>query len=231
MYSIPTGDFVTSTLSGALAQAATSATIGTGLTLPATNGVLHLNYDSTVAVGTDEGPETISYTAYNSGTGAITGLARGLAGTTDVAHANGSTVACGMSSLYLTAEAWTAFTPSWTNLTVGAGGTNTGAYVQIGKTVHFRTRFIFGSGSAVGTNPQITLPVTIKDYVTRSIIGSVMLEDNGTGTYTGVVLTDGTIYAHLTSGTYLQQAQMTASAPWTWTTNDSIETTGTYEAA
>jgi hypothetical protein len=231
MYSIPTGDFVTSTLSGALAQAATSATIGTGLTLPATNGVLHLNYDSTVAVGTDEGPETISYTAYNSGTGAITGLTRGLAGTTDVAHSNGATVACGMSSLYLAAEAWTSFTPSWTNLTVGAGGTNTGAYVQIGKTIHFRTFFKFGVGSAVGTDPTLTLPVTSATYGGTSIIGQVRIVDAGSNIYIGFIQNNGILYIHNSSGTYGQQSGITATVPMTWTTNDEIEITGTYEAA
>ena len=97
----PVGDFVTSTLSGALAAGATTATIASGLSLPATNGILHINYDSTVAVGTDEGPETIQYATYTTGTGALAGITRGLGGTTDVAHANGSTVSAGISVEHL----------------------------------------------------------------------------------------------------------------------------------
>ena len=97
----PTGDFVTSTLSGALAAGATTATIASGLSLPATNGILHINYDSSVAVGTDEGPETIQYATYTTGTGALAGITRGLGGTTDVAHANGSTVSAGISVEHL----------------------------------------------------------------------------------------------------------------------------------
>ena len=95
------GDFTTSTLSGALAAGATTATIASGLSLPATNGILHINYDSTVAVGTDEGPETIQYATYTTATGALAGITRGLGGTTDVAHANGSTVSAGISVEHL----------------------------------------------------------------------------------------------------------------------------------
>lgn len=98
--SIPTADFVTSTLNGALTNSATSATIGTGLNLPATNGVLMIDYDSTVAVGATSGPETITYTSYTSGTGALAGITRGKAGTTGVAHSNGASVCCAPSSLY-----------------------------------------------------------------------------------------------------------------------------------
>lgn len=96
-----TADFVTSTLDGALAAGVTTATIDSGLDLPATNGVLHLDYDSTTAVGADNGPETVTYATYTSGTGALAGLTRGVAGTTDVAHANGATVSAGISVEHL----------------------------------------------------------------------------------------------------------------------------------
>lgn len=96
-----TADFVTSTLDGALAAGATTATIDSGLDLPATNGVLHIDYDSTTAVGSDNGPETITYATYTSGTGALAGITRGVAGTTDVAHANGATVSAGISVEHL----------------------------------------------------------------------------------------------------------------------------------
>lgn len=98
---IPTSDFVTTTLNGALTAGATSATIGTGLGLPATNGILHLDYDSTSIVGADNGPEVITYTAYDDSTGAVTGITRGAAGTTGVVHANGASVQCAPSTLLL----------------------------------------------------------------------------------------------------------------------------------
>ena len=97
----PSADFVSTTLSGALAAAATTATVGTGLSIPATNSYLQIDYDSTTAVGSDNGPETVFYAAYNSGTGALTGMVRGQGGTTDVAHANGAKVQLGMSTEFL----------------------------------------------------------------------------------------------------------------------------------
>jgi hypothetical protein len=128
---------------------------------------------------------------------------------------------------------WVAWTPSYTNLTVGSG-TNVGAYCQIGKTVHFRTYWKFGAGSAVGTYPTLTLPVALS--AVGYPIGVVTLVDNGTGTYTGAI-SDGagatTIIINCigTSGAVAQITQINAGNPWTWTTNDAIAITGTYEAA
>jgi len=101
MYSLPTADFISTSLNGALSAAGSTATIGTGLNLPATNGILQIDNNSTTAVGVDNGPETVSYATYTAGTGALTGLVRGLAGTTGVAHANAASVSSGPSTLYM----------------------------------------------------------------------------------------------------------------------------------
>jgi hypothetical protein len=100
MYKQATADFATSSLNGAMTAVATTATIGTGINIPATLGILQIDYDSAIAVGTDNGPETISYAAYTTATGALTGITRGLAGTTGVAHDNGKSVQSAPSSLY-----------------------------------------------------------------------------------------------------------------------------------
>ena len=96
----PESDFVSSSLSGALAAATTTMTIGTGLSIPATNSYLQIDYDSTTAVGSDNGPETVFYATYTTGTGAIAGMVRGQAGTADVAHANGAKVQMGASAKF-----------------------------------------------------------------------------------------------------------------------------------
>ena len=103
----PSSDFVSSSLNGAFAAGATTATIGTGLSIPATNSFLQIDYDSTTAVGSDNGPETIFYATYTTGTGALGGILRGQAGTDNgtsgngVAHANGAKVQCAMSAALL----------------------------------------------------------------------------------------------------------------------------------
>lgn len=97
---VPQGDFVTSTLIGAITNASTSFTIGSGLSLDTTGGLLQLDYDSVLGLGVDGGPETIAYTSYNSATGVVSGVTRAQAATTAVAHANGATVQSAPSSKY-----------------------------------------------------------------------------------------------------------------------------------
>lgn len=97
---VPQGDFVTTTLNGAITNSSTSFTIGSGLTLDANGGFLQIHYDSVLPLGTDDGPETIAYTGYNTGTGAITGVTRAQSGTTAVAHSNGANVQCAPSAKY-----------------------------------------------------------------------------------------------------------------------------------
>lgn len=97
---LPTSDFLTTTLQSSLAQGANTATVGVGLALPATNGVLQFNYDSTVSIGSSNGPETVTYATYDSGSGALAGITRGLAGTIDVLHDGGASVQSGPSILY-----------------------------------------------------------------------------------------------------------------------------------
>lgn len=103
MINKPTSDFIATTFDVALAQGedgAITAKIGTGLDIPATNSFLQVDYNSTEAVGDADSPETIFYGAYNSATGALTGVVRGQAGTTDVAHSSGAEVQCGMSTAF-----------------------------------------------------------------------------------------------------------------------------------
>lgn len=123
--------------------------------------------------------------------------------------------------------AWTSFVPSWTNLTVGAG-TNVGAYCQIGKTVHFWVKFILKSGSAVGAaEVKLTLPVTrASGYAGGEFIGLTKYLDAGTATFGGLIEVGGTLMVSASPMAYVATA-----SPMTWTTNDTLLITGTYEAA
>jgi hypothetical protein len=75
--------------------------------------------------------------------------------------------------------AWQSWTPTWTNLTVG-NGTNASTYTQIGKTVHFRLKFVLGTTSAVGSAPVFTLPVTSVNYGSpyNAVIGQLAVRDD-----------------------------------------------------
>lgn len=130
MINRPTSDFVSTAFDVVLAQGETgsiTAKIGTGLSIPASNSFLQVDYNSTDAVGDPNGPETIFYAAYNSGTGALTGVVRGQAGTTDVTHDAGAEVQCGMTTAFLEDNTgWKTVKDTWayasaTTITVPAG--------------------------------------------------------------------------------------------------------------
>lgn len=203
-YSSPIGDYVTSSLVGSITNAATSAVIGAGLNLPATNGILELDYDSLLAIGVDSGPETIVYAGYNSISGVLTGLTRGAASTLAVAHANTATVQSSNSSLYiadlykgnialgtslvgvpaasLRLEDWADFSGSAAPAGVGAmtyvPTINFARYFQIGKSVSFT---LSATGTTGGTpNPQISfnLPITCKAAVVNTVFAT-FVNDGG----------------------------------------------------
>lgn len=136
----------------------------------------------------------------------------------------------GTNSLFIRMGAWKSWTPQWTNLTVG-NATNTGFYCQIGKTIIFKTTLTLGNTSSVGTIPGLTLPVTAK---TQSVvpIGQTMYITNDN--YLGWIDAYGILRIGNVIGTgagKIVLANLSATVPYTWTTNHVILTTGTYEAA
>lgn len=222
---MPAGDFVTSALIGALTSASTSATIGAGLALATTNGILQLDYDSVLAVGVDSGPETIFYTSYNSGSGAVTGITRGYGDTTAVAHANSATIQAAPSTAYwnnladvVANSAWTAFT----SVTTGWSGTPTqnNAYMQIGKSVMFRFAV---SGTSNTTGVTMTLPIAAKLSTNNPV---VRCTDSGTvSNNIGVMVTTTSTVA-----TSVFRTQDAGTA-WTNTGTKAVEGTLVYDAA
>lgn len=132
--------------------------------------------------------------------------------------------------------AWTPFTPPWTAQTTNpaiGNGTITGAYVQIGKTVHFRFKLIFGSTTTGGSGTwMFSLPVAPHAYYTENTGINVggYAENNATAGYSidgARILMSGRIMLHLpnASGGY------SASTPFAWGNTDFLSVTGTYEAA
>jgi hypothetical protein len=126
--------------------------------------------------------------------------------------------------------AFTSYTPTLTNITLG-NGTVTARYVQVGKLVTVFFNFLLGSTSAISTSPSFTLPVT---GITDSILYNAYFQDAGTDTYMGGInlsTTNATIFIPNVSGTYPSFASVTSTVPFTWTTNDFIRTIFTYEVA
>jgi hypothetical protein len=155
-----------------------------------------------------------------------------------------SRLAVGANDLVLTAAsgettglkwqgAWTSYTPTFTNLTVG-NGTLDCEYFQVGKLVFVRISFVMGTTSSMGSGPYFTLPVTSKN-VEQGYLGNIYVEDSGVAGYTGVVVFRGSSTALLgipnVSGTYMGgHASFSATIPFTWGTNDLFRGTFVYGA-
>jgi hypothetical protein len=137
-----------------------------------------------------------------------------------------------------TGWAWQSWTPTWTNMTVGSA-TVVAKYKQIGKTVNCYLRFVVGAGTAVGTDPTFTLPVTPSSTYTLSqntVVGLCRLEDAGVSAFDGVTYFTGSPLVGSprptgTAGNYATQATISGTIPFTWGTGDFFNCVFTYEAA
>lgn len=129
---------------------------------------------------------------------------------------------------------WSTYTPTVSGWTQGSG-TATGAYIQIQKTVLFRARFTFGSGSAVSGPLTMTLPVgctlpaggphyVFNAWATSNTTWYQMFSRADTGG-------SGTTFSVYYLGTNGAITNPTSTAPFTWATGNIVEVTGVYEAA
>jgi hypothetical protein len=130
---------------------------------------------------------------------------------------------------------WTAYSPSYTNITIG-NGTVTARYQQIGKLIHVYWKLVWGSTTSLTAYPLISFPVTANqgDFVT----GTSLLGDASAGlAVTGPVFQEAgkTQFQpcyNLANTTYTNYGYITANTlPFTWTTSDVMTLTFTYEAA
>lgn len=127
-------------------------------------------------------------------------------------------------------SAWTSYTPSLTNGTLG-NGTVSGSYVQQGKLVAFRAQFTLGSTSAVTGSLGIGLPVAAASGVQ---LCHALLVDTGTATYVGYAelsSSNASLRAQNAAGTYLTASTLSSSIPHTWASTDIVYVNGVYEAS
>lgn len=141
--------------------------------------------------------------------------------------------------------AFTSFTPSWTNLTVGTGGSahNSGYYFQLGKLIIGYTRTVLGSsGASVGSSPYFNAPVNQSSNYNTSYnysCGTCWITDAGTQQYIGYMNLNGTgsgnrlhpITIVVNSGARAFASGVTSGDPMTWTAGDAIQTQFMYEVA
>ena len=134
--------------------------------------------------------------------------------------------------------AWVAYTP-----TIGGAGwalgnaSVTGLYCQLGKTVQFAIRVVFGSTSTFGAGrPTLSLPVTATSAAGNfDFLTDVAYFDNSaTLRYLGAAdfsTTNVDLFVWGSAGTYVSSLGVTSAVPFTWASTDVIYVSGTYEAA
>ena len=131
--------------------------------------------------------------------------------------------------------AWVSYTPTVTGI---SNTTVAGAYCKLGKTVFFRAKVTLGASSSVTATPEITLPLASATNVTSSAFEVRMIDADLLRWYFGLgveVNADKvSIYAardNASSLSYSYGIAATSAIPFTWTTNDYIEVSGTYETS
>jgi hypothetical protein len=127
----------------------------------------------------------------------------------------------------------TSFTPTWGNTgtanTLG-NGSLAGSYFQIGKIVHFRMSFTWGSSTASGNGSwTFTIPVTAD--TANGLLGPVSGEaiDTGVNRYTVHVQGVSTTVYTPVSGN--PETAVTSASPFTWANGDTLVVHGWYIAA
>lgn len=123
----------------------------------------------------------------------------------------------------IASEAWTSTAPTFTNVTLGTGGTSSMHWTQIGRTVHFRAGFTLGTGGDV--TGAITLNLPVNSSAGRRFAGVAAATGPLGGTAVGVALI-GTTTLTVWSG-----SQWNASNPFDWANTHEFTVSGTYEAA
>lgn len=120
------------------------------------------------------------------------------------------------------------YTPTWSG-TLGNGAL-TGTYWRMGKLITFRIVLIWGSTTSHGAgNQTFTAPVATDTGLGIQTHGVTADMASAATSYSGI--------GHSTSSTVFQvlrtdtRVPISASTPGTWTTNDWIQITGTYQAA
>lgn len=128
-----------------------------------------------------------------------------------------------------TASAWTAYTPTFTDLTLG-NGTLVAGYKQAGKSVMFRFRLTWGSTTvANANNTTFSLPVTGRAVALAGLLTVNMYDASATTSYTGTApVASGASTATVSPHNSLP---LNAVRPFTWATSDVLDVGGVYEAA
>jgi hypothetical protein len=126
--------------------------------------------------------------------------------------------------------AWTTYTSTLTNVTIGNGGFAT-RYQKIGKTINFEMSLSLGSTSSVTNYIQFSLPsipARVGGYST------IIYDDSAATWFEGYFRNNGVdsqmyLYVIPTNATWATYLLSGTTTPFTWATNDNLYVRGSYE--
>ena len=160
-----------------------------------------------------------------NGTGDITGLASVNSSVTaaEIGYLDGTTSAIQtqIDGKLTVPGTWIDYVPTWTNLTIG-NATVAARYTQIGKTVHTFIGMVWGS-TTVATASAFVPSLPVNAY--SNAVGTGWAFDASATVWQTCVFRANNYILAPTAGRF------TSTVPWTWTTNDIIHISITYEAA
>jgi len=130
---------------------------------------------------------------------------------------------------------WQAYSPTYTNLTVG-NGTVVARYTQSGKLITVFFSIVFGSTTSLtGGTPAVSLPANCAAGFNELVVVFGKCEDTGTAFYNGgAMIIDPDRFrwqVFPTNGAFLTSDNVSPTNPMTWTTGDKYSTSFTYEGA
>ena len=116
--------------------------------------------------------------------------------------------------------AWTTYTPTLSNVTLGTGGTSTFKYCQLGKNIFIRGSISVGTGGTVTSAVNFTLPIASSLPFVQPM-GTAQLY-NGTSVYPAPCISINSstcgVYIVNTAGTYNVLENLGPTVPFSWTT-------------
>jgi hypothetical protein len=123
---------------------------------------------------------------------------------------------------------WFNYVPSLTNITVGTGSTLIAKFCLQGKKCTMSVYLKLGTGGSFGEGEAtIGLPITSSDL---DFIGSAYALDSGTAHFGGISVNSATTYLSCYN-TASTASGWRSVVPFTWTVNDVLKVTHTYEIA
>ena len=122
---------------------------------------------------------------------------------------------------------WQTWVPADSGFTLGNGTINA-EYRIVGRTMEWRVHFTLGSTSAIGTNPKFAVPggYELDNADANPHLGYAIAFDATASApndyWAGVCFASDSTETVLTTRIVFDNATVTATAPFTWTTSDQL---------